>query len=121
MTINFEDVLTIQKKFKQIEKTLPSNSKRKNFFLAAGIHFNPNTDLEVASKLRPYGGLIGIDNSCWEDRLRDSKILQLHAVLYMRNLLTTTHKWNQDTRMLYPVHSTVVPWATLVEFSSANF
>ena len=82
MTINFEDVLTIHKIFKQIEKTFPGNSKRKNYFLAACLHFDPNINLQTASKLRPYGGLIGIDNSSWEDRLKEPKILRLHAVLH---------------------------------------
>ena len=82
MTTKFEDFRTIHERFKQIEKTFPANCKRKKYFLAACIHFNPNIDLEIASKLRPYGGLIGIDNSSWENRLKDSKILRLHAVLH---------------------------------------
>ena len=49
---------------------------------AACLHFNPQLDLNIESKLRPYGGLIGIDNLSWEDRLKDSKILRLHAVLH---------------------------------------
>ncbi len=82
MTIIFEQVLEIHKKFKQIENSFPCNSKRKIYFLAACLHFNPDIDLQIASKLRPYGGLIGIDNSSWEDRLKGLKILRLHAVLH---------------------------------------
>ena len=82
MTINFEEIFSIHQKFQQIEKALPENSKRKNYFLAACLHFNPDLDLEIASKLRPYGGLIGIDNSSWDEKLKGSKILRLHAVLH---------------------------------------
>ncbi len=82
MTLTFDEVCVIYKKFQQIERKFPQNSKRKNFFLAACLDFDPNVNLQTASKLRPYGGLIGINNSSWEDRLKDSKILLLHAVLH---------------------------------------
>ena len=39
-------------------------------------------DLEISSKLRPCGMIIGIDNSDWEDHLEDSENLPLHAVLH---------------------------------------
>ena len=45
--------------------------------------FNESTDFDydIAMKLRPYGGLIRTDNSSM-DRLKDSKILRLHAILH---------------------------------------
>ena len=35
-------------------------------FLATCLYLNPDIDLDIALKLRPYGGLIGIDNSSLE-------------------------------------------------------
>ncbi len=82
IAITFDEICVTHKKFQKIEKALPHNSNWKNYFLAACLHFNPNIDLEIASKLRPYGGLIGTDNSSSENRLKGSKILRLHAVLH---------------------------------------
>ena len=39
-----------------------------------------NLNYDVLNKLRPYGGLIGIDNSSFNKYLKNSKILQLHAI-----------------------------------------
>ena len=48
------------------------------------IFFSRKNDInnDVAIKLRPYGGLIGIDNSSLDKDLNDSKILRLHAILH---------------------------------------
>ena len=81
-TIKFEDVLIIHKNFKQVEKTVPCNSKRNNYFLAAFLHSNPNIDLQNASKLCPHCGLFEINNSSWEDRLKNSNFVRLHSVLH---------------------------------------
>ena len=43
---------------------------------------DPNIDLEIALKLRPYGGIIGIDNSSLNKYFKSFKILRLHAILY---------------------------------------
>ncbi len=82
MTITFEEIFGIHQRFQKIERALPENSKRRNYFLAACLHFNPDLDLAIASKLRLYGGFIGIDNSSREDRLKGSKVLRLQAVLH---------------------------------------
>ena len=37
---------------------------------------------DVAIKLRPYGGLIGIDDSSLDKYLKYSKILRLHAIFH---------------------------------------
>ena len=57
---------------------------RLNYFLAAIEYFNQKEkfDYDNALKLRPYGGLIGIDNSFLDLYLKNSKILQLHVILH---------------------------------------
>ena len=55
--------------FITLKKTYPENTNRQNYFLAACsmFFFSTTNDInyDVAIKLRPYGGLIGIDNSFW--------------------------------------------------------
>ena len=57
----------------------PENTNRRNYFLAAcSLFFFSTTNFinyDVAIKLRPYGGLIGIENSSLDNYLSDSKIL----------------------------------------------
>ena len=51
------------------------------YFLATCLQFDPNMDLYIALKLRPYGGTIGIDNSSRDKCFKSFKILMLHAIL----------------------------------------
>lgn len=55
---------------------------RKKYFVAACVHFDPTIKPEIALKLRPYGGLIGIENSSLDKYLKSSKVLRLHAILH---------------------------------------
>ena len=63
----------------------PENTNRRIYFLAACslFFFSITNDINyvVAIKLRPYGGLIGIENSSLDKYLSDSKILRMHAIL----------------------------------------
>ena len=68
-----------------VKKTYPENSDRRNYFLAAcSLFFFSENELnyDVAIKLRPYGGLIGVDDSSLDKYLKDSKTLCLHAILH---------------------------------------
>lgn len=76
------DLKKIHRNFRIIQDRQPYFSKRRSYFLAACLFFDPDLDLEVAIKLRPYGGLIGIDNSRLDKYLKGSKILRLHAVIH---------------------------------------
>ena len=51
-------------------------------FLAACLLFDPKIVLNIALKLRPYDGTIGIDNSSLDNYLKFSKLLRLHAILH---------------------------------------
>lgn len=64
------------------EGIFKSNNRRRNYFLATCLFIEPTINLDLAAKLRPYGGFIGIDNSSLDKYLRISKVLRLHAVLH---------------------------------------
>ena len=62
----------------------PNNSVRLNYFLATSDYFSEieGFDFDIALKLRPYCGVIGIDNSSVDKYLKISKVLRLHAILH---------------------------------------
>ena len=62
-TIATVDLKSIHKTYKEIEKKYSQYGEQYLYFLATRLHLNPEIDLDIALKLRPYGGLIGIDNS----------------------------------------------------------
>ena len=56
-----------------LKQTYPDNSNRRNYFLAACSLFfvsSDNLNYDILIKLRPYGGLIGIDNSSLDKYLK---------------------------------------------------
>ena len=81
-----KDLENIHEDFITWKKTYPEIANRRNFFLAACSLFFISTtndiNYNVAIKLRPYGDLIGIDNSSLDKYLNDSKILRTHAILH---------------------------------------
>ena len=56
--------------------------KRFLYFLATCLYLDPDIDLDIALKLRPYGGLTGNDNSSLDKYFKSYKILRLHAILH---------------------------------------
>ena len=48
---------------KSIKTDYPEHNERFLYFLATCLHLDPDVNLEIALKLRPYGGIIEIDNS----------------------------------------------------------
>ena len=57
------DLKNIREIYDRIKLDYPEYSERFVYFLAACLYLNPDINLEIVLKLRPYGGLIGIDNS----------------------------------------------------------
>ena len=61
-----------------VKKTYPKNSDRRNYFLATCslFFFASKNDIkyDVAIKIRPYGGLIGLDNSSLDKYLNSLQI-----------------------------------------------
>ena len=62
--------------------SLPNNSMRKNYFLAACYLISPSVDINEIDSHSPFGGLIGVGDSCLDSLLNKFKILRLHAILH---------------------------------------
>ena len=66
-------------------QTYPDNSNLRNFFLAACSLFfvsSDNFNYDILIKLRPYGDLIGIDNSSLNKYLHAILQIRLQAILH---------------------------------------
>ena len=81
-TIATIDWKNIHEIYGQIKVDFPDYSERFVYFLATCLYLDPDVNLETALKLRPYGGLIGIDNSSLDTYLKSYKLLRLHAILH---------------------------------------
>ena len=81
-TIATIDLKNIHEIYEQIKVDFPDYSERFVYFLATCLYLYPDVNLETALKLRPYGGLIGIDNSSLDTYLKSYKFLRLHAILH---------------------------------------
>ena len=81
-TIATVDLKNIHEIYHQIKLDYPEYSERFVYFLAACLYLDPDINLEIVLKLRPYGGLIGIDNSSLDEYLKSHKFIRLHAILH---------------------------------------
>ena len=101
------DLKIIHEIYTSLKQTYPDNSKRRNYFLAASSLFfvsSDNLNYDILIKLRPYGGLIGIDNSSLDKYLKNSKILRLHAILH--DAAGFIHEFYQQG----PTYCYMLPW-----------
>ena len=86
------DLKIIHEIYTSLKQTYPDNSNRRNYFLAACSLFfvsSDNLNYNILIKLRPYGGLIGIDNSSLNKYLKNSKIYDCMLFCTMRPDLYT--------------------------------
>ena len=81
-TIATVDLKTIHEIYELIKTDYPEHNERFLYFLATCLHLDPDVNLEIALKLRPYVGIIGIDNSSLDGYLKSFKVLRLHAILH---------------------------------------
>ena len=81
-TIATVDLQSIHENYQQVKKEYSEYGERFLYFLATCLYLDPDIDLDIALKLRPYGGLIGIDNSSLDKYFKSYKILRLHAILH---------------------------------------
>ena len=91
------DLKIIHESYTSLKQIYPDISNRRKYFLAACSLFfvsSDNLNYDILIKLRPYGGLIGIDSSSLNKHLKTSKILQLHAIL--RNAVGFIHWFYQQ-------------------------
>ena len=93
----------LNSKYAEIAQNYPSNSTRKNYFLAATMVLiqrnSPNIgSSELWAKVAemdsrsPHGGIIGMGNSKWENRLNKFKIIRFKRLtpIISRRLYTCT-------------------------------
>ena len=96
----------LHENYLSVSSLYPSNSVWLNFFLAISEYFSEieGFDFDKALKLRPYVGIIGIDNSSVHKYLKISKVLRLHAILHDAGGLIY-EIYNQR-----PGYSYMLPW-----------
>ena len=76
------DFKAIHKIYKEVKRDYSQYGERFLDFLATCQYLDPDLDLDIAMKMRPYGGLTGIDNSSLDKYFKSYKILRLHAILH---------------------------------------
>ena len=82
-TIGIKDIKLTHEKSLSLRGNLTFShiSHRQLYFVAACALLDPEIDGERALKFRPYGGLIGNDNSRLDPLMKYSKVLRLQAAL----------------------------------------
>ena len=122
----------IHEKYLLLTTKFPNNSVGLNYFLAAKDYFSQkeNFDYDNALKLRPYGWLIGIDNSSLDPYLNDSKILRLLAILhdaggFIHELYTEgpgySYMLHWKLNSCFTGHLTGIPFCLYIKFSTQKF
>ena len=81
-TIATIDLKHIHEFYLQIKSNYPNYGKKFLYFLCDFNYLDPHIDLETPLKLRPYGGLIGIDKLSLDNYIKSFKKLRLHAMLH---------------------------------------
>ena len=81
-TIATIDLKKLHEIYQDVRVEYPNYSCRFQYFLAGCRLIDSDFDLDIALKLRPHGGLIGIDDSKLDKYLNHNKVLRLHAVLH---------------------------------------
>ena len=81
-TITTVDLKSIHKIYQQVKKRAFRIWRTIFIFLATCLYLDVDIDFDTALKFKPYGGLIGIDNSPLDKYFKSCKILILHAILH---------------------------------------
>ena len=86
-TLASEDLKKIHIKYLEINYDFPAYSTRRKYFLAVCKFFHESEseeefNVDYVVKLRPFGGLIGMDNSTLDTHLKKYKVLRLHAIIH---------------------------------------
>ena len=81
-TIATIDLKNIYEIYLETKNSYPKYGEKFLYFLAACQYLDPDIDLDAILKPRPYGGLIGVDNSSLDNFFKSFKILRLLAILH---------------------------------------
>ena len=79
------------------------------YILATCLYLDPYIDLKIALKLKPYCGLIGIDNSSVDVYFKNFKVLLLHAILHDAFACCTSRVFVYENSEKGPSYSYVLP------------
>ena len=74
-TIATLDLKSIRELYLEVKKEYSGYSESYLYFLSTCFYLDPYLNLDIALKLRPYGGLIGFDNSTLDIYFKSYKIL----------------------------------------------
>ena len=85
------DLKNIHEIYEQIKVDYPEYSEHFVYFLAARHYLDQDIKLEIVLKLRPYAGLIGIDNSSLDTYLNSYKFFRLQATLHDASRFIAEH------------------------------
>lgn len=76
------DLHTLEKHFQLVRRICPTNKTRTNYFIAACKLLDHGVIISNVESDRPFGGLIGVDNSYLDRIFGRFKIFRLHAILH---------------------------------------
>ena len=76
------DVFQLEQDFQFVTRLCPTNTIRKNYFIAACKLLDDSVCIQNIEEDNPYGGTIGIGNSKLDILFRWSKIFRLHAIMH---------------------------------------
>ena len=74
------DINKVLCNFKLVFRAFLQNEKSKNGFIAVCMLKDLKVDVNAVDNLAPYGGPIGPGDSALQEYLKDSKVLQVHAI-----------------------------------------
>ena len=85
------DLKSIHELYQEVKKEYSGYSESCLSFSAASFYLDLYPDLDIALKLRPYGGLINLDNSTLDKYFKSKIILRLHAILHDASAFVLEH------------------------------
>ena len=109
-TIATLDLKSIHELYQEVKKEYSGYSERCLSFLATWFYLDPDLDLDIALKLRTYGGLINLDNSTLDKYFKSYRILRLHAILHDASAFALEHIAKG------PIYSCILPWPVTNEY-----
>ena len=120
-TIATVDLKTVHEIYNLIKTDYPEHNEIFLYFLATRLHLDPDVNLEIALKLRPYGGIIGIDNSSLDTYLKSFKKLRLHAILHDASGFIAEYSQKGPITNAYVGHLTVLFFCMFVKILNVTY
>ena len=81
-TLATVDLKAIHEIYNELKKDYSQYGEMFRYFLAMCQYLDPDLDFDIAMKMRPHGGLVGIDNSSLNKYFKCYKISRLRAIVH---------------------------------------